>query len=123
MTDVNDLPILRAIDESMGWVEPDGNSPAATAERLGMRAVIIGSTHGMPAVAWGDPDGVWALPSVYESPLLARSPEFLTFLLGLDLTKDQKRALWEKRYRRWKCSKTDLCACQLCRACQGGGRQ
>lgn len=116
----DDLPILRSLDEEFGWVEPDGSSPSSVAESLGMRAVIIGVESGLPQVAWGNPSGVWALPAIYEAPLLARSPRFLTYLVGLNLTKEQKSALHSRRYNRWCCTKdAATCDCQNCRVARG----
>jgi hypothetical protein len=127
---IGDNAKLRRVDKAMGWVEPDGSSPAATAERLGVASHIIGDVHGLPVVVWQS-DGVFSYCVLNRyrfctTTLLARSKPALIRLLGrlyqrVNSESEAKRwqpyysAMWERRYRRWCCKRPAPCDCQLCR--------
>lgn len=119
---------LRAIDEALEWVDDAGNSPALTAERLGVAGHII---RGI-GVVWED-GGIWSYCVLNKysigTTLLARSKAGLvrlhtTLCARVTNESEAKRwqpyysALWKRRYKKWCCSGKRACDCQLCR----GGR-
>jgi hypothetical protein len=128
-----DNAALRAFDKGMGWIDEDGSSPAAVAEREGVAGHIIGEKYGIPVVVW-ERGGTWSycVLSRYTlgTTLLARSESGLLKLLlklyeRVRSEKDAKRwqpyysVLWEKKYRKWCCTGDRSCKCQLCRMARG----
>ncbi len=126
-----DNATLRQIDEVMGWVELNGgDSPAATAEFLGVASHIIGDVYGLPVIVW-ESDGTFSYCVLNRyrfltTTLLARSENGVIRLLRklqTRVTNETEAAywqgyysdLWERRYRRWCCKLPALCECQLCR--------
>lgn len=77
----------------------------------------------MPEVAWGNlATGVWTC-GPYDPPYLARSPGFLSYLKGLNLNQEQRKALHSRRYMRWCCTKKPDCDCihhRIARGCAKG---
>lgn len=120
---------LRAIDEALGWVEPDGSSPASVAESQGVSSHIVGSQMGLPDVFWQS-HGTWSYCVLHRhgltTTLLARSQKGLSRLLNKlyervnsEVTGSKWRpyynGLWDRRYRKWVHRPGGGCDCQLCR--------
>jgi hypothetical protein len=121
---------LRQIDEQLGFVDKDGESPATIAERQGVASHIVGSDHGLPIVVW-ESKGVCSYTVLNRhrfltTTLLARTPQGVVRLLDKLNHRVRSEAdaqhwspyyaiLWETRYRKWVHKKDGNCDCQLCR--------
>ena len=127
-----DNDVIHAIDEAMGWIEPDGSSPSRTADQRGVDCKFLDGAFG--GTGWRDrATGLWSTCVLDQrgigTTLLAKSFSMLVKLrnklverAGQGKPRQNKRrwqpyyrAMWERRYRRWCCKKPDECQCQLCR--------